>query len=207
MARIGIKDLFIAPIKVDAESTYTAGAPIRVGKMATLDKEYKGNAENTYYDDSLDEVIDGNVGKSLKIGVKEIPLDVESLINGTRIIKGMEMGSTEDVAGLFAVGYRARNQKGQYTLYWHYVCKAMPLSEKHETKADKVKINNRELEFTIMDRKKVDIIGGKEVKLDHVQLDESILNDTDTDAKKFFEIDPTTKTVKWFSAVPEPIAA
>lgn len=207
MARIGVKDLYIAPIKTNTETEYSADTPIKVAKVASIKKDYKGKTEPVYYDDALDEEIDGLVEKSLEIETKEIPIDVESMINGTRMIKGMEMGSTADATGLFAVGYRTKDRQGKYTFYWHYICKAEPLGEEHETQAEKIKISNRKLKFSIMDRKKTDLISGKEVHLDHITIDESALKETDSEAKTLLAIDSTSKKIKWFDAVPEPFAA
>lgn len=197
MAYVGIKDLFVAKITKNDSTTYTTEPPIRLGKMASLKKDYKGSFENNYYDDTLDEIVQGLTEKTLEIEVKELSQENEALLQGQTIVKGMRVESTSDACLDFAVGYRTKLNNGQYEFVWKYVCKPEPVGSEHDTQADKPKISNRTIKFTCRDRE-------KDLK-DGVDINAMSLKDTDTDALALLAVDSTTKLIKWFTAVVEPL--
>lgn len=198
MAYVGIKDVFIAQVTKNDSTGYTAGTPVRLGKTASLKKEYKGSMDKLYYDDALDSMLQGDTEKTLEIEVKELSVAVETMLQGQKLVKGMRIESTSDGMGDFAVGYRTKLLNGKYEFVWKYVCTPEPIGSQHDTVADKGKVNNRTVKFTCRNRE----IDGE----DGININESELKDTDTDAKALLTIDATTKLIKWFTAVPEPLA-
>lgn len=199
MAYVGVRDLFIAKITKNDTTGYETDTPVRLGKAASVKKDYKGSMEKLYYDDALDSMLQGDTEKTLEIEVKELSQEIEAMINGQEIIGGMRIESTSDAMNDFAVGYRVKQQDGKYEFVWKYVCTPEPVGAQHDTVADKAKINNRTIKFTCRNRE----VDGK----DGVNINESALTETNTAAKALLAVNSTTKIIKWFEAVPEPLAA
>jgi phi13 family phage major tail protein len=199
MAYIGIKDLFIAKVLTNNETSYTTDTPMRLGKAASLKKDYKGSFENSYYDDHKDETVQGLTEKTLEVEVKELTQEVEALLMGQKIVKGMRIESTTNECPDFAVGYRTKVSNGKYEFVWKYVCTAEPFGAQHDTQADKTKINNRTIKFTCRDRE----IDGE----DGVNINETALQTGDTEAKALLAVNTETHLIKWFEEVVEPLHA
>ncbi|MBK1809139.1 hypothetical protein JHL18_00555 [Clostridium sp. YIM B02505] len=199
MAYIGIKDVYIAKVIKNDTTGYEADTPVRLGKAASLKKDYKGSMEKNYYDDSLDSMLQGDTEKTLEVEVKELTQEVEAMINGQKLVKGMRVESTSDSVGDFAVGYRTKLQNGKYEFVWKYVCTPEPFGSNHDTVADKAKINNRTVKFTCRNRE----IDG----VDGVNINESALLTGDTEAKALLAVNTTTNMIHWFEEVVEPLHA
>lgn len=200
MAYIGVKDLYIAKILTNTTTSYTTDDPIMLGKVGSIKKDYSGSAEPSYYDDKLDDMLQGLTGKSLEVVVKELEQEIEAMLMGQQIVKGMRIESTADECPDFAVGYRTKVAKtGKYEFVWKYVCKPEPFGAEHSTQADKPAIAERTIKFTCRDRE----IDGK----DGVNINELALQTGDTEAKALLAVDPETKKIVWFTEVPEPLTA
>lgn len=199
----GIKDLMYAKVTKNEEGEYKVETPKRLAKIASCKKDYAGSTENAYYDDKLDEVLQGTVTKSLEIVVKGLDAEVEAELQGQIIVKGMKIESTQDITPYFAIGYRTLLGSGKYEFYWHYLCQPEPIGAEHNTKADKPAIAERTIKFACLDRE----VDGKNA----VSINEDLLNSTTgatlTEAKALLAIDPVTKLIKWFSEVQEPLSA
>jgi phi13 family phage major tail protein len=197
MAYTGIRDLYIAKVLTNTTTSYTTDTPIILGKVASLKKDYKGSTENLYYDDKLDDILQGLTEKTLEVEVKELTQANEALLMGQTIVKGMRIESTGNECPDFAVGYRTKVANGKYEFVWKYICKPEPFGAQHDTQADKPKISNRTIKFTCRDRE----IDGK----DGVSINESALQTGDTEAKVLLAVNSETNTIKWFEDVVEPL--
>lgn len=198
MAYLGVKDLYFAKILTNTATSYTTDEPVLLGKVGSIKKDYSGSMENSFYDDKLDDVLQGLTAKSLEVVVKELSQDNESLLMGQKLVKGMRVESTEDECPDFAVGYRTKVAKtGKYEFVWKYVCKPEPFGSEHNTQADKPAIAERTIKFTCRDREK----DGK----DGVSINELALQTGDTEAKALLAVDTETNKIVWFTEVPEPL--
>lgn len=199
MAYQGARDLYIAKITANTETAYTVEEPKRLGKVASINKEYAGNSENMYYDDRLDDILAGAMDKTLTVEVKELTQEMEALIQGQTVNKGMKVESTQDGQIDFAIGYRTKVENtGKYEFYWHYVARPEPFGVEHTTATNKPAITNRTIKFTLRDREKDGKSG--------VSINELALAANDTEAKALLAIDTQKNIIKWFTAVPEPFS-
>lgn len=198
MAYIGVKDLYIAKVTTNSNTAYVAETPVKVAKVASIKKDYKGSMEKTYYDDAFDGYVQGDTEKTLEIEVKELTQQIESMLQGQKVVKGMKIESTKDLMEDFAIGYRTKLQDGKYEFVWKYVCTPEPFGSQHDTQNEKPKIANRTIKFTCRNRELDDNDG--------VSINESDLQSGDTEAKALLTVNPTTKVIAWFEEVVEPLA-
>jgi phi13 family phage major tail protein len=201
MARtIGFRDVYIAKVTKNDATGYTADTPVKLAKSISGKFAEKFNVEKNYADDQLDEILRSFDSVDIELEITKLTPEQREILFGQKVTKGVAVANANDIAQDFAIGFRAKNSNGKYEFYWYYVCSCESPDERNfETVADKPKSQNPKLKIT-----------GRAREIDsnyRVMIDETVLLETDTEAKALLAVDATSHLIKWFEDVVEPLAA
>ncbi|WP_349401359.1 major tail protein [Clostridium perfringens] len=189
--RKALKDIHIAVVTKNDASNYTVETPIKLGRAISAKVTVKKSVEQTRSDDSVEEIIESDEGTEIEFDVNKLSMEQKAILRGATLKNGMLVYNKDDQAKEVAIGWRARNTNGKYEFVWHYCGKFNGgWSEDYETEEDKIKTQTAKMKGTFYAREK----DGNT----HVEVDESYLIESNTDAKSAIQ--------SWFTQVPEPIA-
>ena len=189
--RKALKDIHIAVVTKNDASNYTVETPIKLGRAISAKVTVKKSVEKTRSDDSVEEIIESDEGTEIEFDVNKLSMEQKAILRGATLKNGMLVYNKDDQAKEVAIGWRARNTNGKYEFVWHYCGKFNGgWSEDYETEEDKIKTQTAKMKGTFYAREK----DGNT----HVEVDESYLIESNTDAKSAIQ--------SWFTQVPEPIA-
>ena len=198
--RKGFKDVYVAEVDYNPTmGTYTAKEPVLLFNAKNGKTKLTYKTDDEYADDILfskDKEFDkGDIEIE---GINITPENLE-LIYGHKFVDGMTITDKNDPIKYVAVGFRSKNTDGTYHFYWYYLVNFSGDEEADfETIADKSKKQTIKLKGEILARP-----DGK-IKVD---IDESALKTDNTAAKALLAVDETKHIIKWFTAVPEPLAS
>lgn len=189
--RKALKDIFIAVVTENSATSYKAETPIKLGRSISAKVTVKKSVEKTRSDDSVEEVIESDEGTEIEFDVNKLSMEQKAILRGATLKNGMLIYNKDDQAKEVAIGWRAKNTNGKYEFVWHYCGKFNGgWTEDYETEQDKIKTQTAKMKGTFYAREK----DGNT----HVEVDESYLIDSNSDAKSAIE--------SWFTQVPEPLA-
>ena len=152
---IGLKNLVIAPVESDTESTTTYGDLQRVaGAIEASITPSNTDPDVQYYDDVEGDVLYPDPELSFKTKLADIPLTIQEMIFGNEIDNnGVLIRTATDKPGYFAVGFKSEKANGKFRYVWLYKVRAKPVTENYATKEGKT-INRQtgEVEWTAVKR-------------------------------------------------------
>ena len=152
---IGLKNLVIAPVASDTESSTTYGDLQRVaGAIEASITPSNTDPDVQYYDDVEGDVLYPDPELSFKTKLADIPLTIQEMIFGNSIDdNGVLIRTATDKPGYFAVGFKSEKANGKFRYVWLYKVRAKPVTENYATKEGKT-INRQtgEVEWTAVKR-------------------------------------------------------
>lgn len=178
---LGLKDLFYA-VCTEEDGIETYGTPKKMAEAMTADLSVKTADGSLYADDTLSESVTEFASGTLKLGIKDLSVEVTAEVLGQMVDKNKVVwAGKNDEPPYIAVGFRAQKTGGKFRYVWLLKAKCKVPSEKYETKGESIKFNTPDIELDFTTRKK------------------------DNRWKADFVGVPTdTAAATWFKAVPEP---
>jgi phi13 family phage major tail protein len=145
----GADKLFFALVTQDDASAYAAGTPVALSPLKVAKQTPAANSKTEYFDNQPFLTMNSEGETKIKIDVAGLPLDIQAQILGKVYDSVTE--SLYDNGGTppdCALGWRAKNSNGTYTLYWYLKGTFKPFEEEAETEADTPAAKGLSLEFT-----------------------------------------------------------
>lgn len=202
--RCGLKDIYMAKVTKNDESTYTTGTPVKFARAisATITDNY--SSDTIYSEDGTEDVLTQYTGTDVELEVNTLAPQDRALVWNRLYENGYLVESAEDEPAELALGYRTRQLNGKYEFVWFYCGKFNKgQSETYKTIEDKKNTQTSSLTASFYERKKADkteVDGNAEEKhLFRIRVDESNLAESAAKAAEAIK--------KWFSAVQEYQAA
>ena len=157
MAKIGLDNLYYAPITDDANDCEVYGTPIRIAGAISLDITINTSETPLSADgECVDTVAVFNSG-TLSINIADITSSTLVALTGGRIDKnGVLIQTGESTPPAVAIGFRSKKANGIYRYVWLYrVVFTFPASS-YSTKSDMINLTPETLVGKIYRRKKTD---------------------------------------------------
>ena len=154
---VGLKNVVLAPVTVDNETTTTYGTLQAVAGAieATITPE-NTDPEIQYADDVEFDVLYPDPELSFKTKMADIPLAIQEMVLGNNIDEnGVLIRAASDKPPYFAVGFKSEKSNGNYRYVWLYKVRATPVTETYATKEGAtITRQTGELEWTAIKRTK-----------------------------------------------------
>ena len=133
---VGLKNMVLAPLSVDTETTITYGAlQLVAGAIEATITPENSDPEVQYADDIEFDVLYPDPELSFKTKMADIPLQIQEAIFGNRIDdKGVLVRASVDKPPYFAVGFKSEKANGKFRYVWLYKVRAKPITETYATK-------------------------------------------------------------------------
>ena len=145
----GVDKLYYAPITQDDVNAYAAGTPIALAPLKTAVQTPKVNSKTEYYDNQPMFNLQAEGETKIKVEITDIPLSMQADLFGK--VYDAANDSLYDNGGRppdYALGFRAKNTDGTYTLYWFLKGNFAVPEESLETKTDTPAPKGLTLEYT-----------------------------------------------------------
>ena len=191
----GLKDIYVARVTTNDNKTYMADTPVKLARALSAKVKDKFTQEKLYSDDAVEEIVDQYEGTEIDFNVNTLAPQDYAILYENLYKNGYLLKAGGDGANEIAVGWRAKKRNGKYEFTWYYCGKLERPDMNYETQEDKLKTQTPGLKGTFYARQKEDIIDNKRKNLYSIQVDESNLIESDTDA--------LSAITKWFSEVQE----
>jgi len=151
--RIGLSDLYIAPITEYPGGTEIYGPTSRLAKAIQADLAPSAAEATLYADDGIAAVVKEFSGGTITLGVSDLlPGKQAQLLGQTQDDDGVVYANGDDIAPYFAVAFRARRADGQYRYVWLYKVKFAIPNENHATKGSTITFQTPQIVGTMMKR-------------------------------------------------------
>ena len=133
---VGLKNMVLAPLSVDTETTITYGAlQLVAGAIEATISPENSDPEVQYADDIEFDVLYPDPELSFKTKMADIPLQIQEAIFGNKIDdKGVLVRASVDKPPYFAVGFKSEKANGKFRYVWLYKVRAKPITETYATK-------------------------------------------------------------------------
>lgn len=196
--KIGLKDIFVAPVTVNSDLKYTTEEPTRIPSVKTLKVEESFSDLPIYGDDSLEINKSFFNSATLELEFNYLSSENKALLFGKKFKDGGLTSNTEDENGTVALGYRSRTATGKFEIVWFYVCNVTSGdSYDVETIGEKPNASTQSLKLTAMGRQ-----NDKNYKF---EINQNDIIEGNTEAIALCAINPTSKAPVFFDEVQEPI--
>ena len=152
---IGLKNVVIAPLTVDTESTLTYGAlQLMAGAIEATVTPDNADPDIQYADDIEFDTLYADPELSFKLKMADIPLQIQEILFANSVDdNGVLIRTAQDKPPYFAVGFKSEKSNGKYRYVWLYKVRAKPMTETFATKEGKtVNRQTPEVEFTAIKR-------------------------------------------------------
>ena len=152
---IGLKNVVIAPLTVDTESTLTYGAlQLMAGAIEATVTPDNADPDIQYADDIEFDTLYADPELSFKLKMADIPLQIQEILFANAVDdNGVLIRTAQDKPPYFAVGFKSEKSNGKYRYVWLYKVRAKPMTETFATKEGKtVNRQTPEVEFTAIKR-------------------------------------------------------
>lgn len=164
MATVGLRDLYIAPITVNASGEEDYGTPRRLAKAISAELSVEVAEAILYGDDGVDQVEREFVSGELTLNTTDLDQkDVAALLGQEQDTDGVNYSSGDDEPPYFAVAFRAKKPGGKFKYMWLYKVKFGVPDESYQTKGDSIEFQTPEIVGTIVKREdelwKADYVG------------------------------------------------
>ena len=146
---VGLKNMVIAPVMEDIETSTTYGNLQRVaGAPENNDPDIQ------YFDDVEGDVLYPDPELTFKTKLADLPLIVQEMIFSNKIDdNGVLIRTANDKPGYFAVGFMSEKANGTYRYVWLFKVRAKPVTETYATKeGTSITRQTGEVEWTAIKR-------------------------------------------------------
>jgi len=154
---VGLKNMVIAPLTVDNETTVTYGTlQFVAGAIEASITPENTDADVQYSDDIEFDVLYPDPQLSFKTKMADIPLQIQELIFGNRINDmGVLIRAAADKPSYYAVGFMSEKSNHKYRYIWLYKVRAKPVTENYATmEGGTINRQTGEVEWTAIKRTK-----------------------------------------------------
>ena len=152
---VGLKNMVIAPVTEDTETSTTYGDLQRVAGAieATITPE-NNDPDIQYFDDVEGDVLYPDPELTFKTKLADLPLIVQEMIFSNKIDdNGVLIRTANDKPGYFAVGFMSEKANGTYRYVWLFKMRAKPVTETYATKeGTSITRQTGEVEWTAIKR-------------------------------------------------------
>ena len=152
---VGLKNMVIAPVTEDTETSTTYGDLQRVAGAieATITPE-NNDPDIQYFDDVEGDVLYPDPELTFKTKLADLPLIVQEMIFSNKIDdNGVLIRTANDKPGYFAVGFMSEKANGTYRYVWLFKVPAKPVTETYATKeGTSITRQTGEVEWTAIKR-------------------------------------------------------
>ena len=152
---VGLKNMVIAPVMEDIETSTTYGNLQRVAGAieATITPE-NNDPDIQYFDDVEGDVLYPDPELTFKTKLADLPLIVQEMIFSNKIDdNGVLIRTANDKPGYFAVGFMSEKANGTYRYVWLFKVRAKPVTETYATKeGTSITRQTGEVEWTAIKR-------------------------------------------------------
>jgi len=133
---VGLKNMVLAPLTEDTETTLTYGAlQLVAGAIEASITPENADPDIMYADDQEFDVLYPDPELSFKTKMADIPLSIQEQIFGNRIDdNGVLIRSASDKPPYFAVGFMSEKSNGKFRFVWLFKTRAKPVTESYQTK-------------------------------------------------------------------------
>jgi phi13 family phage major tail protein len=145
----GVDKLYYALVTTDDAGAYAADAPVALAPLKLAVQTPASASQTEYFDNQPFLTLSSEGETKIKVDVAGMPLSVQAAILGKVYDSTTE--SLYDNGGTppnVALGWRAKNSDGTYTLYWFLKGNFMPFEEEAETEGEKPVPKGLSLEYT-----------------------------------------------------------
>ena len=152
---VGLKNMVIAPVTEDNETSTTYGDLQRVAGAieATITPE-NNDPDIQYFDDVEGDVLYPDPELTFKTKLADLPLIVQEMIFSNKIDdNGVLIRTANDKPGYFAVGFMSEKANGTFRYVWLFKVRAKPVTETYATKeGTSITRQTGEVEWTAIKR-------------------------------------------------------
>lgn len=145
----GVDKLYYALVTQDDANAYAAGAPAALAPLRLAVATPAANAKTEYFDNQPMFNFNSEGETKIKVEIAGLPLSVQAAILGK--VYDATNESLYDNGGTppdCALGWRAKNSDGTFTLYWFLKGTFVPFEEENATDTDTPDPKALTLEFT-----------------------------------------------------------
>jgi phi13 family phage major tail protein len=145
----GVDKLYYAKVIQDDAFGYVADTPVALAPMKTSVQTPAVNSKTEYYDNQPFLVLMAEGETKIKMDVTRLPLSVQADILGK--VYDSTTDSLYDNGSIppdCALGFRAKNSDGTYTMIWYFKGKFAPFVEEANAETDTPDPKGISLEFT-----------------------------------------------------------
>ena len=145
----GVDKLYYALVTQDDADGYAADAPQPLAPLATSVQTPSSNQEVKYFDNKAMFNMSAEGETKLKFDITHLPLETQAILLGKVYDSTTEsVYDNSSTPPDIAIGFRALNADGSYTLYWFLKGQFTPFPENANTKSDKPDPQGLSLEYT-----------------------------------------------------------
>ena len=152
---VGLKNMVIAPVTEDTETSTTYGDLQRVAGAieATITPE-NNDPDIQFFDDVEGDVLYPDPELTFKTKLADLPLIVQEMIFSNKIDdNGVLIRTANDKPGYFAVGFMSEKANGTFRYVWLFKVRAKPVTETYATKeGTSITRQTGEVEWTAIKR-------------------------------------------------------
>ena len=152
---VGLKNMVIAPVTADTETSTTYGDLQRVAGAieATITPE-NNDPDIQFFDDVEGDVLYPDPELTFKTKLADLPLIVQEMIFSNKIDdNGVLIRTANDKPGYFAVGFMSEKANGTYRYVWLFKVRAKPVTDTYATKeGTSITRQTGEVEWTAIKR-------------------------------------------------------
>lgn len=153
MAKVGLKNIYVAKILTETEAEMTYDEPRKISKAMTANVTPNVNSANLHGDDQLQETIEELDSVTVEIGINDLNLEDYSFLLGKTVdANGGVVDSINDEAPYVALGYEVPLTKGRKRMTWLYRGKFSIPSESDTTKQGSPSFQTPTISATFMPR-------------------------------------------------------
>lgn len=179
----GLRDVYVAKVTQNDAEGYTAETPVKMAHAIKAKISDKFTSEKLYSDDGVEDMLQAYEGTDVELEVNTLAAADRAAFYGQAYLNGFLLKSAEDEAPEVALGYRVRRLNGKFDFVWMYCGRfAQGNEDNYETEAASKTAQTNTVKGEFYQRAKADKVGGKDVHLYEIRVDESNVGAEDTGA-------------------------
>ena len=179
----GLRDVYVAKVTQNDTEGYTTDTPVKMARAIKAKISDKFTSEKLYSDDGVEDMLQAYEGTDVELEVNTLAAADRAAFFGQAYLNGFLLKSAEDEAPEVALGYRVRRLNGKFDFVWMYCGRfAQGNEDNYETEAASKTAQTNTVKGEFYQRAKADKVGGKDVHLYEIRVDESNVGAEDTGA-------------------------
>ena len=179
----GLRDVYVAKVTQNDTEGYTAETSVKMARAIKAKISDKFTSEKLYSDDGVEDMLQAYEGTDVELEVNTLAAADRAAFYGQAYLNGFLLKSAEDEAPEVALGYRVRRLNGKFDFVWMYCGRfAQGNEDNYETEAASKTAQTNTVKGEFYQRAKADKVGGKDVHLYEIRVDESNVAAEDTGA-------------------------